>query len=178
MEIQATHVDLEQLVRNTLHQLEGRVVGSKVRLSVSIPGTLAPLTADEARLRQVLINLVGNAIKFTAEGWVRVEVLADPSDGAPLELRVIDSGVGISPARIERIFDAFEQGDDGYARKFGGTGLGLAISRSLCTLMGFTLRAESVEGSGSTFTVCFRPESDDPLPSDASRVSPPGQRPT
>ncbi len=160
LETHIAPIDLEHLVRDTLHQMEGRMVESKVRLSVSFPKSLTPLAADETRLRQVLINLIGNAIKFTREGWIRVEVHADPRDGTPASLSVADSGVGIEASRIHTIFDAFEQGESGYARKFSGTGLGLAISRSLCDLMSFDLSVASTEGEGSTFTVRFRPITD------------------
>lgn len=178
MEIVPTSLDLEQLVRNTVHQLEGRMVGSKIRLSMAFPDGLGPVVADEARLRQVLINLVGNALKFTEEGWVRVEVGKDPATGAPRTVSVSDSGIGIAESRLASIFEAFEQGDGGYTRKFGGTGLGLSISRSLCELMGFELSVRSVEGKGSTFTVDLGDQSGaDPLPSTTGDPSPPAPRP-
>ncbi|MDP2955142.1 MAG: ATP-binding protein [Longimicrobiales bacterium] len=159
MDIRVGQVNLEDLVRGTLAQLEGRLSGSGVRLSVAFPRALGPLLADDARMRQILINLVGNAIKFTREGWIRVEVSADPDTGAPHALRVVDSGIGIPSERLETIFGAFEQVDGSPSRKFGGTGLGLAISRALCRLQGFDLTVESQLGKGSTFTVHFRPAS-------------------
>ena len=120
---------------------------------------LLPLRVDEARLRQILINLVGNAIKFTHDGWIRVEVEADES-GRPLRLAVVDTGVGIPEGRLEDVFAAFEQADGGTARRYGGTGIGLAISRALCRQMGFRLRVRSSEGKGSTFSVVFAHDDD------------------
>lgn len=157
LEFQLSKVPLEPLVRNTVGQLEDRLEGTPVRLAMSFPDRLAPLTADEARLRQILINLVGNAIKFTDEGFVRVEVSADPRTDAPTSLRVVDSGVGIEPGRMEHIFQAFEQGEGSTRRRHGGTGLGLAICHALCRLHGWSLSAESSPGKGSVFTVDFAP---------------------
>lgn len=157
MEVQAVSVDLGALIRSTVAQLESRTVNSPLRLAVAIPEGLEPLQADEARTRQVLINLVGNAIKFTEEGSVEVRVKAD-DEGRPLSVAVRDTGIGIPEDRIEGVFDAFEQAEGDYARRYEGTGLGLAISRSLCRLMGFDLTVESQEGKGSTFTVHFDEE--------------------
>lgn len=162
VQVRLAPVDLESVVRSTVGQLAPRAEGQPVRLSVSFPRTLGPVHADEARLRQILINLVGNALKFTPEGWVRVEVASDPSTGEPVTLSVADSGVGIPPERQEAVFAAFEQVEGGHARKHGGTGLGLAISRALCRLQGFDLTLRSEPGQGSTFTVHFRPPGREP----------------
>jgi signal transduction histidine kinase len=109
------------------------------------------IVADEQRLRQVLINLVGNAIKYTERGTVVVRV-ATGERGRPVRIEVVDTGPGIPQDRIERMFEPFVIGEVPAA---GGesTGLGLAISRSLCTAMGYRLSATSVVGGGSTFTV-------------------------
>ena len=156
---QITPVDLEAMVRDTVKQLEPRLADSPVRLSVAFPRTMGLLDADEARLRQILINLLGNAIKFTHEGFVKVEVEAHPERGAPLRLHVADSGIGIAPDRLETIFEAFEQVEGGTARSSEGTGLGLALSQALCHLMDFELTVESRVGEGSRFTVHFDPTS-------------------
>ena len=155
MEIHVKDVDLEALVRDTAERLAPRIQDKPVRLSVSFPRALSPLRADETRLRQILINLLGNAMKFTSEGFIRVEVDADASGAVPRSLRVVDSGMGIAPHRLPGIFEAFEQGEGSTRRKQGGTGVGLALSRALCHLQGFDLTAESEEGKGSTFTVHF-----------------------
>lgn len=99
-------------------------------------------------MRQVLINLVGNAVKFTKQGGVRLVV---GHEGSTLRFRVIDTGVGIEPDQIERIFSPFEQADNSPTRSHEGTGLGLAISRKLAAMMEGSLRVQSVPGKGSEF---------------------------
>ncbi|MFT5487315.1 MAG: signal transduction histidine kinase/ActR/RegA family two-component response regulator [Alphaproteobacteria bacterium] len=108
---------------------------------------------DVARIRQVLLNLVGNAIKFTETGSVSVlvDLVADDSDRAFLEVRVRDTGIGIAPADQQAIFDRFTQGDASISRKFGGTGLGLAIVKQLVELMGGSVSLASEQGEGSEF---------------------------
>jgi signal transduction histidine kinase len=167
IEIELQDVDLGALVRETVNQLEGKAMGSAVTLAYQVPPGLAPLPADDARLRQVLINLVGNALKFTDKGRVDVEVVADATGRAAERLHVRDTGIGIAPDRLPHIFHPFEQADGTTSRKYGGTGLGLAVSRSLCELMGFALSVESEAGRGSVFTVSFRPEA----------ATPPAERP-
>ena len=105
---------------------------------------------DSTRLRQILYNLVSNALKFTEHGEVRVTVARDDED---LIMTVRDTGIGIPPEQLGRLFRKFEQADASTTRKFGGTGLGLAICRELAQLMGGTVRVSSAEGRGSTFTV-------------------------
>jgi signal transduction histidine kinase len=158
IEVELQEMDLATLVRETVDQLEGKALASGVALVERVPRGLGPLRADDARLRQVLINLVGNAIKFTPQGRVDVEVEAGP-DGRPERLHVRDTGIGIARDRLASIFHPFEQADGTISRKYGGTGLGLAVSRSLCELMGFALSVESEEGRGSVFTISFRPPS-------------------
>ncbi|NUP95525.1 MAG: response regulator [Planctomycetaceae bacterium] len=109
----------------------------------------AGLLGDPVRLRQVLLNLIDNAIKFTSEGGVRLEVRA-VGDGL-VEFRVRDSGIGIPASKLDSIFDPFVQADSSTTRRFGGSGLGLAICRQLVRLMGGELRVESEPGRGSTF---------------------------
>lgn len=109
---------------------------------------------DQGRLRQILINLIGNAIKFTDRGFVRVTAEKQMIDKIPvLAVIVKDSGIGISAAGMEIIFEKFRQADASVSRKFGGTGLGLPISRKLAELMGGTIKVESESGVGSTFTL-------------------------
>jgi PAS domain S-box-containing protein len=126
-------------------------LGLEVVYRTPLPRTVK---SDPLRLRQVLLNLIGNAIKFTEEGGVRVEVSLD-STGPASKLRIVirDSGIGLTPEQLSRLFGAFEQADTSMSRRFGGTGLGLRISKRLAQLLGGDVVAESVHNSGSVFTV-------------------------
>ena len=117
----------------------------------SVPETIL---TDPARFRQLLMNLVGNAIKFTKRGSVNVVArLEKGGDGPRVTFEVIDTGIGIAPEYLDRIFQPFTQADQSITRRFGGTGLGLAISRQITELMGGSIAVESRPGEGSTFTV-------------------------
>jgi two-component system, sensor histidine kinase and response regulator len=115
----------------------------------------AALIGDGRRVRQILLNLVGNGLKFTANGFVRIEATMDTDEAGArwLRLAVRDSGIGIDDAALSRLFTEFTQADASTTRRFGGTGLGLAISRRLATLMGGSVLAASAPGVGSTFTL-------------------------
>ena len=116
------------------------------------PDVPAWLRGDVSRLRQVLINLVSNAVKFTAVGRVVIGVSARPlPDGTLVRVEVTDTGIGIDPQTLARLFQPFNQADNSTARKYGGTGLGLTISARLVDMMGGTIGAHSVPGAGSTF---------------------------
>jgi len=110
---------------------------------------------DPTRIRQILVNLLGNALKFTEEGGIRIETRWQPLDNEVLwfTCAVRDSGIGIAPERLEHMFDAFQQADTSISRRYGGTGLGLSIARTLAERMGDTLHASSEEGVGSVFTL-------------------------
>ncbi|MHC1790363.1 PAS domain S-box protein [Solidesulfovibrio sp.] len=139
-------------------------LGMAVEVDGNVPEALV---GDADRLRQVLVNLVGNAIKFTTHGGIVIGVSAGDSDagdaGASQEIifSVSDTGIGIRPEDARRIFDAFTQADGSYTRRFGGTGLGLAISRRLIQLMGGTIDLDSAPGHGSVFTFTVRLGLDD-----------------
>jgi signal transduction histidine kinase len=118
------------------------------------PG-LPALDSDAQRLRQILINLIGNAIKFTDVGSVRLEITCDDQH---LRFDVIDTGCGITPENLPRLFQEFSQIDTSSTRKFGGTGLGLAISRRMARLLGGEVTVQSVAGKGSVFSVLLPPQ--------------------
>ncbi len=117
------------------------------------PNVSETVKADKCRLRQILLNLTGNAVKFTSHGEVTIGVTVDEGDEQRGHLRfaVTDSGIGLSPAAIARMFKPYSQADDSVSRRYGGTGLGLCISKSLVELMGGQIGVESMEGKGSTF---------------------------
>jgi signal transduction histidine kinase len=111
------------------------------------------MTADVTRVRQVLLNLLSNAAKFTEKGVISLEVRTSNDGGDPkVVFEVRDTGIGMSPDQISRLFEPFSQAEATTANKYGGTGLGLAISRRLCQMMGGDLTVMSALGQGSTFT--------------------------
>ena len=154
MTLEMSTVALDTLVLEIVDDFETHTKDRAVSLRVELTTTVCPIETDAVRMKQVLINLVGNALKFTERGEVIVTLVVDAA-GRPLSLRVKDTGIGIPPDRLAAIFNVFEQADSTTARRFGGTGLGLAISRSLCELMGHHLEVESIEGVGTTMTVTF-----------------------
>ena len=137
------------------HQAREKGVQFETRIGAGVPRSFA---GDPTRLGQVLINLVGNAVKFTARGRISVEVVPAHVDeaSAELEFRVRDTGEGISEEHLERIFEAFSQADVSNTRRYGGTGLGLSISKRLVELMGGRIWAESRPGLGSCFSFTTR----------------------
>jgi len=153
MQLELGTVALADLVRATLAGLEGQVKDKGVKLVAELPPRIAPFESDPGKLKQVVINLVGNAIKFTERGNITVRVETDPADDRPLALDVIDTGIGIPADKLHSIFEAFHQGDATTTRKYGGTGLGLTIARSLCRLMGYGIEVHSRVGYGSMFRV-------------------------
>jgi two-component system sensor histidine kinase/response regulator len=154
MAIEWTSVDVAALAREVVADLQGRDRAPDLAFTASTPDVPAMVPADETKLRQVIVNLVGNALKFTEKGSVDVVVQVDES-GTPLSLEVRDTGVGIAPAHQQAVFEPFAQEDVSITRRFGGTGLGLAISKQFCEMMGFVLELESTPGQGSTFRVRF-----------------------
>ena len=142
---------LDQMLRSFAAQAEHKGLGLRWSVDADVPGSLV---GDAKRLRQVVVNLVGNAMKFTAAGWVevRVDLAGRRGDAVDLRLRVSDTGPCIPAAQLERIFAPFVQVTGAPGGHPGGTGLGLSIARQLAQLMGGDLQVESVEGRGSVFT--------------------------
>jgi signal transduction histidine kinase len=132
-------------------QIKEKHLSSACSLPADLPETLS---GDPLRIRQVLLNLIGNAVKFTREGHIEVSariVEASPTD-ILLAIDIADTGIGIPADRLESIFQAFAQADSSTTRNFGGTGLGLTISSQLVDMMGGRLTVKSKEGVGSTFS--------------------------
>ena len=149
--------DLAELVQTSMDMVRPQAQRAALALSIEHAGLMRPVMADPDRLQQVLVNLLGNAVKFTARGVITAS-LTCRGDGAFVDVRlsVTDTGLGVAADRLARIFDRFEQADGSISRSFGGAGLGLAISRTLVRAMGGELTAESTLGVGSMFTVRLR----------------------
>ena len=178
MELELTSVALDQLVRETLATQESLLRDRPVKLLTDLPEAVAVLQADAGKIKQVLLNLIGNALKFTAEGSITVRLVVEPATRRPQCLEVQDTGIGIPRHRQAAIFEAFQQAESGTSRKYGGTGLGLTISRAFCQLMGFRLEVQSEEGKGSTFRVVLAPEAKPAAgPTEAPSASPPHPEP-
>jgi signal transduction histidine kinase len=159
MELEADTVALDGLAQDTLAMLGTTAEAKGLTLRSDIPAHVAPIVTDEGKLRQILINLVGNAIKFTNQGEVCVRITTDPATHRPVSIAVIDTGIGIPHERQRKVFDPFEQGDSSTRRKFGGTGLGLSIVKTFAGLIGGRVSVESEVGRGSSFTLTL-PETD------------------
>ncbi|HZB90922.1 MAG TPA: ATP-binding protein [Stellaceae bacterium] len=154
MELVAERVDLSALLDEVAGTCLPLVQRNGNTLAVERRGELGIVMADATRLRQVLLNLLSNAAKFTQQGRVTLGAALEPSEaGGWLAVSVRDTGIGISVENLAKLFGNFSQADSGIAQKYGGTGLGLALSRKLCRLMGGELVAESELGRGSCFTL-------------------------
>ena len=157
MELDPRIFDLRATVEDALELAAPAAARKGLDLALDIaPGTPEGLRGDPQRLKQVLVNFVSNAIKFTAAGEVELRISSEPVAGSEgtrqrLHFAVRDTGIGIPPERMDRLFKSFSQVDSSTTRHFGGTGLGLAISKRLAELMGGTAWAESRPGVGSTF---------------------------
>ncbi len=181
LEFEFVPFDLLATVEEVADLLASRAADKGVDLLVRYdPAAPSRFVGDQGRVRQVLLNLAGNALKFTSKGFVMLEVtcVEDAGSHARLQLAVHDSGTGIPADVLPRLFQQFTQADASMSRRYGGTGLGLAIVRQLSELMGGTATVTSVEGEGSTFTSTIviavdrseaqpRPE---PLPAPGARV--------
>jgi two-component system, sensor histidine kinase and response regulator len=168
--IEAGKIDLEEMDFSLADCIEGALKTMALRahekeielLCEVATGVPVRVRGDPGRLRQILLNLVGNAIKFTAKGEVGLKVMPDgfAANRSMLHFVISDSGVGIAPEKLDLIFDPFSQADTSTTRKFGGTGLGLTISKRLVEMMGGRIWVESEPGTGSRFhfTACFETE--------------------
>lgn len=183
MELERINFNLKQIMEEVVNAMIVNASRKKLELTNFIePDTPLNLTGDAGRLRQILFNLIGNAIKFTSEGKITVTVATiEEKEGKTwLQFSVHDTGIGIPPDKIDLIFTPFTQIDESYMRKFGGTGLGLAISKGLVELMGGSIGVESTpwEGSNFWFVVPFKKEDIEPTIPATTVVSPPVALPT
>lgn len=154
LELAIVDFDLAHVVRGTVDLLRETTKAKGLELRASIDADVpTKLRGDSGRIRQVLINLIGNAIKFTPRGEVRLHISVDRQTKATasLRVRVIDTGIGIDRETQARLFQAFTQADGSTTRRYGGTGLGLAICKQLVEQMRGNIGVESAAGAGSTF---------------------------
>ena len=176
IELEKQPFSLEDATRNVIAMLQGQAAGKGIELRREFPESLrTPLLGDSLRLQQVLINLLGNGIKFTPSGWAGILAREHWRDDSRVhfELQVRDTGIGIREETQATLFQSFQQGDPSINRRYGGSGLGLAISRSLVELMGGTLDLQSAVGRGTTFTITLTlPLAGEESPVTDSRAAP------
>jgi signal transduction histidine kinase/DNA-binding response OmpR family regulator len=154
MELLLESFDLPGLVRDIASTIQPLVDKNANTLKVSCPEEVGTMHADLTRTRQVLFNLLSNACKFTERGIVSLDISREPAAGGDeIRFAVTDSGIGLTPEQLGKLFKEFTQADASTTRKYGGTGLGLVISRRICQQMGGDISVSSVYGTGSTFTV-------------------------
>jgi len=152
LELDPRPFDPAALVRDTIDLVAAQAAEKQLRLEVDLGDDLpAAVSVDNTRLRQILLNLLGNALKFTQTGGIRVSLRHEPADGGQLRIAVADTGSGVPADRLDRLFQRFSQVDGSISRQHGGSGLGLAICLGLTELMGGEIGVDSVEGEGSRF---------------------------
>jgi PAS domain S-box-containing protein len=173
MEFTPETFDVREAVEAVVMTVRPLIEKNRNRLVVTFDDDPGTMHADLTRVRQVLLNLLSNASKFTENGEITLEVAREgAADRQRLMFRVRDTGIGMTPEEMTRLFQAFSQADATTARRYGGTGLGLAISRQICQRMGGDVAVESTRGRGSTFTVNLPASSAKTEPAEKSTVSP------
>ncbi len=159
LELENHEFNLRELVEDLTDMFGEAAIGKGVELACFLPASVpTALVGDAGRLRQILTNLIGNALKFTEQGEVVVSATLIEADAksAFIQFEVKDTGIGISPSDQGRIFDAFLQADGTTTRRYGGTGLGLSIAKELCEMMGGSISISSEPGVGSIFRFSAR----------------------
>ena len=151
LKLEPSTIDLRGLLENSMIMVKEKALKHGINLSRKINGILEFIEADERKLKQVMYNLMSNAVKFTPEGG-KVSVTAQPCNSSGVKIGVSDTGIGICPEDLERIFNPFEQVEVSKSRKYQGTGLGLSLTKRLVELHGGKIWVESEgEGKGATF---------------------------
>jgi protein-histidine pros-kinase len=167
MDLHHETVDLRELVSGIRETLKSLAVQKQLSVDVDVSPELGQIVVDPARLKQILFNYLANAIKFTPEGG-KIHVRARPVEGDRFRLEVADSGVGIAPADLGRLFVEFQQLDSSFAKRHQGTGLGLALTKRLAAALGGEVGVTSVPAEGSTFSVVLPRKGSAPAPPRAS----------
>lgn len=171
MTTEETYINLEKLIGQIYDMIRIQTDGKGIWLRLEKEIEHPHLLGDPLKLNQVLVNILGNAVKFTAKGGISLLVRETPSNTegvVNVYFSVKDTGIGISEKNLDKIFNSFEQADEATMRQYGGTGLGLAISSSLVRLLGGRLEVKSVKGSGSEFYFTIPMKITDPVPEDES----------
>ena len=163
LEVSLAPASLDSLIRDVVKQLHGQCRDRNVNIELSLPRTTKPVLTDTNKLKQILVNLIDNAVKYSQDGSVRVELAVSPLDLKPLRIDIIDTGPGIPSERLQDIFEPFFQIQAPGGKPSTGTGLGLSICRSLCDLLGCRIEVRSTEGKGSTFSIVLPVEESDSL---------------
>jgi PAS domain S-box-containing protein len=154
MPLQVSEFDLNELIPEVMAELDPVIARSKLPVTQTLYPGMPPVRSDRQKIKQVIVNLLSNALKFTHQGGIDISVGYDAVSRIA-SITVQDTGIGIAPEHHERIFEDFRQVDDSPSRQYGGTGLGLAICRRLATTLGGRITIESTLGLGSTFTLYF-----------------------
>ena len=168
MDLEFRAADLDGVCRETVEMLRPQAQACHISLDLEVEPGMPVVNTDSGKLKQVLINLIGNAIKFTEQGGITVKAMNE--GGAVLRIEVRDTGIGIPVDKMETVFGPFRQADSGTTRRFGGTGLGLTISRSIAQLLGGELHARSEPGAGSCFILRLPFERDGVLSPDSANA--------
>jgi signal transduction histidine kinase len=159
MPMQLSEFNLNELVPEVMTELDPVIARSRLTVTPKLCPELPMVYSDRQKVKQIIVNLLSNALKFTHEGGIQITVGYDPADRTA-SVAVSDTGIGISPENHEKIFEDFRQVDDSPSRQYGGTGLGLAICRRLATALGGRITLESAMGIGSTFMVTIPAETE------------------
>jgi CheY-like chemotaxis protein/two-component sensor histidine kinase len=174
LDINLDAVNVAALVDEVIGTARSLAEQNKNRLNIECPANIGSILVDALRLKQILLNLLSNACKFTKGGDVSLRVTTESTDGRRwINFVVADSGIGMTPEQMSKLFEEFMQADQTMARRYGGTGLGLAITRRLCKMMGGDVTVTSENGKGSTFTVRLPagPETAVDVPDQSARAS-------
>jgi signal transduction histidine kinase len=154
MELQIETFPLAPLIADVVKTIELLAAKNANRVAVNYDGAIGTMHADQMRLRQALLNLMSNANKFTERGTITVDARPGQENGRDfITIAVADTGIGMTPEQMGKLFQEFSQADASTTRKYGGTGLGLAISKRFCQMMGGDITVESEPGKGSTFII-------------------------
>ena len=159
MPMQLSEFNLNELVPEVMTELDPVISRSKLTVAPRLWPDLPTVYSDRQKVKQIIVNLLSNALKFTHEGGIRITVAYSPAERTA-SVAVADTGIGISPENHEKIFEDFRQVDDSPSRQYGGTGLGLAICRRLAMALGGRITLESTMGVGSTFTLTIPVETE------------------